>query len=483
MSRDLEKGFLADVVENPGDDTPRLVFADWCEDNGQSDRAEFIRVQLELARLPKWDGARVRLRAREQALLAAHGAAWRAALPAFDGMQWGGFRRGFVAEALLSSFAALRDEAWRRAAPVEAVSVKWPKKGETDGLGILAGLRELRLAGQMVAHADAERLAACPLLTTLTVLDVTRCATGLTGLRHLVTSPHLVRLQALRAADNSLGDGIGAVLGAAPGLAALEELDLSESGDAGYDGEDVFTAAGMAELGAWPGMARVRRLDLSGHDCRHNQLLALLRSPHAAGLKELTLNNNHNYDGWGRLLAEAAEGMELDVLDVSGNAYRHDAGVFADNPRLASLKVLSVSHFHNPDDAEDVLDLASGRFMASLRALHLDGGEGAPDGLRPLLDAAPPLLHTLSLDNAYFQDGPVIELAESPASDGLLELDLRENDLGPAAAEALGASKHLRSLLVLRIGGNRRMGDLGMDMLALSPLGGRLMVLDRGGKR
>jgi uncharacterized protein (TIGR02996 family) len=31
------------MIESPADDTPRLVYADWLEDNGQSDRAAFIR--------------------------------------------------------------------------------------------------------------------------------------------------------------------------------------------------------------------------------------------------------------------------------------------------------------------------------------------------------------------------------------------------------------------------------------------------------
>lgn len=37
------------VCESPGDDTPRLVFADWLDDHGESDRAEFVRAQVELA--------------------------------------------------------------------------------------------------------------------------------------------------------------------------------------------------------------------------------------------------------------------------------------------------------------------------------------------------------------------------------------------------------------------------------------------------
>lgn len=36
-------GLLADVLANPGEDWPRLVYADWCEDNGEEDVAVFIR--------------------------------------------------------------------------------------------------------------------------------------------------------------------------------------------------------------------------------------------------------------------------------------------------------------------------------------------------------------------------------------------------------------------------------------------------------
>jgi uncharacterized protein (TIGR02996 family) len=39
-------GLLRSILERPDDDTPRLIFADWCEDNGEADRAEFIRAQM-----------------------------------------------------------------------------------------------------------------------------------------------------------------------------------------------------------------------------------------------------------------------------------------------------------------------------------------------------------------------------------------------------------------------------------------------------
>jgi uncharacterized protein (TIGR02996 family) len=44
--------FLRAICENPADDAPRLVYADWLDEHGQPDRAEFIRLQIRLARDP-----------------------------------------------------------------------------------------------------------------------------------------------------------------------------------------------------------------------------------------------------------------------------------------------------------------------------------------------------------------------------------------------------------------------------------------------
>lgn len=42
--------FLAAIRNAPDDDAPRLVYADWLDDHDDSERAEFIRVQVKLAR-------------------------------------------------------------------------------------------------------------------------------------------------------------------------------------------------------------------------------------------------------------------------------------------------------------------------------------------------------------------------------------------------------------------------------------------------
>lgn len=41
-----EAGLLADIIEHPDDDWPRLVYADWLTDHNQPGRADFIRHQI-----------------------------------------------------------------------------------------------------------------------------------------------------------------------------------------------------------------------------------------------------------------------------------------------------------------------------------------------------------------------------------------------------------------------------------------------------
>jgi uncharacterized protein (TIGR02996 family) len=63
MRVDHAPALLAVILAHPDDDAPRLILADWLEEHGDSARAEFIRVQMELARLDVddhaiqyWDG-------------------------------------------------------------------------------------------------------------------------------------------------------------------------------------------------------------------------------------------------------------------------------------------------------------------------------------------------------------------------------------------------------------------------------------------
>ncbi|HEY1190616.1 MAG TPA: TIGR02996 domain-containing protein, partial [Gemmata sp.] len=37
---------MAAIAAHPDEDTPRLVFADWLDENGDPERAEFVRAQI-----------------------------------------------------------------------------------------------------------------------------------------------------------------------------------------------------------------------------------------------------------------------------------------------------------------------------------------------------------------------------------------------------------------------------------------------------
>jgi uncharacterized protein (TIGR02996 family) len=47
-----ERDFLRAIKARPDDDLLRRVFADWLEENGQPERAELIRLQLDREGLP-----------------------------------------------------------------------------------------------------------------------------------------------------------------------------------------------------------------------------------------------------------------------------------------------------------------------------------------------------------------------------------------------------------------------------------------------
>src|SRR5262245_11108582 len=50
----VEEGFLTQLRGHPGDDTTRLVYADWLKERGDP-RGEYLRGEIELARLAEGD--------------------------------------------------------------------------------------------------------------------------------------------------------------------------------------------------------------------------------------------------------------------------------------------------------------------------------------------------------------------------------------------------------------------------------------------
>ena len=89
--------FLQAILDNPDDDTPRLVYADWLDENGDPERAELIRIQCEEAKLDAGNPRLGELMSRGMDLLSANGKRWMRDLPKLAQRYCQpGFDRGFV---------------------------------------------------------------------------------------------------------------------------------------------------------------------------------------------------------------------------------------------------------------------------------------------------------------------------------------------------------------------------------------------------
>ena len=172
--------FLQALLAEPDDDTLRLALADWLDENGQPARAEFVRVQIELARGGSSYYRRCRLELRQRDLLVAHDAEWVApiarVLHCRPG-EWGGwvFRRGFAeyfrlpAHTLVSCGAQLS-----RLTPVRELNLVYDPMGggSQDYLWREPWLRSVtHLYGVGLDDEGAAALLDSPHLTGLRVLD------------------------------------------------------------------------------------------------------------------------------------------------------------------------------------------------------------------------------------------------------------------------------------------------------------------------
>jgi len=161
------RALLAAVLAAPDDDLPRLVLADWLDENGESARAELIRVQVGIAGLrgalctcDAGDGPGGydpdcpyelwgRLKHRAVEILRAHAGRWLADLPAafrpvlFSPLS-DTFRRGFIsAVAGPGPDWVVQADAILAAHPVESVALTSPPDHEVrspDGSGFVAVL-------------------------------------------------------------------------------------------------------------------------------------------------------------------------------------------------------------------------------------------------------------------------------------------------------------------------------------------------------
>jgi uncharacterized protein (TIGR02996 family) len=201
--------FFQDILANPDDDTPRLVYADWLDEHGDPDRAEFVRLQCRLAGLSAGLEERRALGLRQQLLLHRHVAEW--ARPVRGLVRAYQFHRGFVGEVWMEE-PAFRDTAERlfRLAPVQHLH--------------LGGWRRFTPRER---DRSVPALAACPHLARIRTLDLSLSYLGSDGVGALAVGEHFTRLTTLDLSRNLIGDGGARALAGSALLGRLKRLDLS----------------------------------------------------------------------------------------------------------------------------------------------------------------------------------------------------------------------------------------------------------------
>jgi uncharacterized protein (TIGR02996 family) len=380
---------LAAIRAHPDDDTPRLIFADFLDDAGETARAAFVRAQVEVARSEPWDP--VAVRARWQGADALSGRAFAAELPpvkhpvAWDQLP---FRRGFgyalrVTRAAdwpefaewvfdrepvgaLSFWSGTLDE-WKRVAasphvkrfreltfhnnPIEPLFALRDAPGITGVTDVRferatgAGLPEVvedlmrsalggALCGLHFRVGYGSTAALVRALNTggpLERLSFRLMGLGADHLTALFDGPVASALSALHLLDEPLGlFGLAALTAHAP--PALRDLDLSALG---------VSAEGAELIARCERLARLKRLNLSGNRVTPRAARVLSLSHALAGLRALDLSDCRMGDKELRHLTRAKFWSNLVELNLRGNSFS-PAGVRAliDAPVPADLTAL-----------------------------------------------------------------------------------------------------------------------------------------------
>jgi len=409
---------LAAIIANPDEDTPRLAYADWLDENlpdripspaaGPSARAEYIRVQCRLAQYPFDEPDYPELLERERDLarwLQTH-AAKKAEEPALpDDLEWfGGFdsgdartySRGFPDEFEYNDYD---DEP---TANVECILTALP---ETFAHTTLRTLRMEEAYGEEVAGLV--------------------CSPAVSGLRGLSLSD----------VDDDNGDAIRAIA-ASPHLHQLKRLDL----DFDISDDELKELAKSTHLEALEFLS----LDYPSP----GGLVSLTKARWFRNLRSLRIwSDDHDVF---KTLADGPEMPNLVELIFRGPIVPTVPAVrkFVASDSFPQLKRLEVMYARLTP--EHIAVFARGSWP--LRHLTLNRVGVHKSGVESLAKATfAESLRVLELPECEITAGGIQALANSPKLSGLKHLDLKANPIGIGGLAAIARSESLRGLRSLSL--------------------------------
>ncbi len=469
-----DPAFLKAILAAPEDDALRLVYADWLQENGQPERAEFIRIECEQAAIcgdsdtapDRWDSPRYwDLEDRRSELYDRHAATWFAALfKAHRGEV--STRRGFPHHVALTARKFIDHGAalFRSAPTIEDVFIdrlgrNMPELARSPALEHVRNLTffetpfweaeavafaasphlgnlrsfEIPFTDTQIGAGGAVALARAKSIRQLQTLDLYNHAIFDTGAEALIYSERLATLTDLSLGNNGLTDTTTAALSWADGL-KLKSLDLMNNH---------LSGAGLSALDA-DHLAGLEHLSIQGNPIGHAGAVNLVQMSFAAHLRDLRVADCDMDDKALAVLLGAAW-PQLDELSLTMNTFGSKAAkALAANRSLAGLKSLSVTRCGIGPSAARALGRVS---LPALQGLYADHNPLGPKGLRALL--AGPLVHqlrTLHIGETELGDEGAEILAGSPAVANVRSLWLRENRITDRGAIALAESLHLANV-------------------------------------
>lgn len=235
---DEQAALLAAIVAEPDEDTPRLVYADWLQEHGDDEQAQFIRDSIQIEWLEDYeDDKREQMGKRLVSTEMQNGDAWLAALglvelePVYD--------RGLVVGAVyndLESFWAESSLLFARA-PVRELTIHMHATTSRESNGSFyeiwampefLALRELRLTNSYArAFVSWEQFITSPCLMNLEALSLTEVGLSDEDTHAFNRCEHLGRLKELELSSNWLSVEGALTVVRSPNLSNLRRLGLA----------------------------------------------------------------------------------------------------------------------------------------------------------------------------------------------------------------------------------------------------------------
>ncbi|MFT5527418.1 MAG: hypothetical protein ACI9HK_005400 [Pirellulaceae bacterium] len=445
----MDQSFLREIIKDPDNDDPRLIYADYLEETGDP-LGELIRIQCDLAKMTGDDRNYAVLEKRQFALLKKHKSRWLGAIAEMTRIAK--IYRGFVRDIVLGArqFIAHHRTLFQLAPIRNATVVKVSSKSfkEFAECESLARLDSLKLSDVPLETAEFRKLFESPYLTRLKRFSVGVYGTNV-GIYHVIGKSRLAEeVCELELSGNAMqSEGMVALLQESR-FRQLETLSCDRNG---------IDNVGMVAIANTRCLTTLRTLHIGRSLIGPDGMAALANSANVTGLRTLTLNENYIQDSGLVDLFSSRNFGHLSSLGVARNHLTDDGFTKVATSNFGG-RLRSLDAGHN-QLGSDSLAAIVGSSLRGLERLVWDGNRVTDVGTLADLATDRPLKH-LSLAECQLRNNAVAVLADAAGSRNLRTLILTDNRCNDAAGQAILESENLHGLMCLMLDKNNISRDM-----------------------